>query len=219
MTKDEAFAYKLALIWIELCRQELPNYQHVRLKKGDPRKSILWKYCYKLYQETKGLVLPKEYRYYILAQLRILKAFKQGNIHALIEPSILTGRKAWWRWTNWKKRFDKNIEISMSTEQLKAFAPEYKIIQELEETHEFMKKAGLVTKDAVLKAIDSGMLPKWAHANKIVPYYLVLSPWANVKDDLDKIFNIDLMVYRRAITNEIREFFKDEFVDEFKQIP
>jgi len=54
MNDMESKAYKIALIWQEECRKEIPNEQYIRLKKNsDPRKSILFKHCYKLAKETK----------------------------------------------------------------------------------------------------------------------------------------------------------------------
>ena len=46
MTPEEAKAFKLALLWEELCQQEFPDERRVSLKKGDPRKSTLFRYCY-----------------------------------------------------------------------------------------------------------------------------------------------------------------------------
>ncbi len=63
MTQLEAKAFKLALMWDKLSKQELPNYKHAKFKKkGDPRKSMLFKYCYKLAKETNGLMEDYEYR-------------------------------------------------------------------------------------------------------------------------------------------------------------
>ena len=95
----EAKAYKLALLWQDATAKEYPEYNHIRLrKKGDPRKSLLFKYCYKLARETQGLIPDEQYPLYILAQLHILKHIATDNLHARIGPEILCGEKAWWRW-------------------------------------------------------------------------------------------------------------------------
>ena len=54
MTPIEAKAVKIGIIWMKLSKEVFPNYNHMRVKKGDPRKSALFRYCYKLIKETKG---------------------------------------------------------------------------------------------------------------------------------------------------------------------
>jgi hypothetical protein len=208
LSNDEALSYKLALIWVEYCEKEFPGYKFIRLKKGDPRKSILFKYCYKLVQETKGLLPLSDYRLYIIAQLRTLKEIKEGEVHALIDPIILVGKRAWWRWKSWKKLYDKKIEY---TAESGVFASEFKVMKELDSTKEFLEKRGLTTKESILKALHDGLLPKWVYTQKVSPYYIVLSKSLNNENKLNEIMNIDLNVYRCAITPKIREYFKEMF--------
>lgn len=217
MTRDEAIAYKISLIWVELCQKEFPNYRHAKLRKGDPRKSLLFRYCYTLYQETKGIIPSNEYRLYILAQLRTLKMVRCGDVHALIQPSILTGRRAWWRWKAWKRNYDRNIEYSETSEEAAIYAPEHVVVEDLGTTYDWLTQQGLDTKEKVIDAFLDGRIPQWIHTQKVSPYYLVLSPWANSLDNLEKVVNMDLQVYKRAINNNIREFFKTEFRREFHE--
>ena len=105
MSPEEAKAYKLCLLWDSICQKEMPNYKFSKSKaSGDPRKSLLFRYCYKLLKETKGLIGDKDYRLYITAQIHVLCSITDGEVHALISPQCLTGDKAWRRWKLWKER-------------------------------------------------------------------------------------------------------------------
>lgn len=50
MDELEGKAYKLCLIWLDRSRKVFPEYQHMGMKRGDPRKSLIFKVCYKLGQ-------------------------------------------------------------------------------------------------------------------------------------------------------------------------
>ena len=111
---EEEAAYKLAQKWIELCLKYFPNYQHTH-KKGfnltaNPKKSIIFKICYKLLRETKGLIDSSEYLLYMRAQLEILKVQSQKNPMVSIEPACLVGDQAWKRWKLWKKKYDDKLK-------------------------------------------------------------------------------------------------------------
>ena len=41
MDRLEAKAYKLLLLWLDKSRKMFPNYAHAKMKKGDPRKSLI----------------------------------------------------------------------------------------------------------------------------------------------------------------------------------
>jgi hypothetical protein len=217
MTHDEAIAYKISLIWVELCKKEFPNYRHAKLRKGDPRKSLLFRYCYTLYQETKGIIPSNEYRLYVLAQLRTLKFIRCGDVHALIEPSILTGRHAWWRWKAWKRKYDKNIEYSETAEEAAIYAPEHVVVQELGTTYDWLTQQGVDSKEKLVAAVQDGRFRRWLETQRVSPYYLCVSPWANSLDNLEQVVYLDLQVYKRAINNNIRDFFKAEFGREFNE--
>ena len=95
MTPMEAKAYKIALLWRVLFRKEFPNERLAKEKLGDPRKSFVFKHCYKLANETQGSIDDKDYKLYILAQLQVMKNITDGKIHAMISPEILSGPKSW----------------------------------------------------------------------------------------------------------------------------
>ena len=154
MNDLEATAFKLTLLYEELCKKEFPNERHVKISKDkDPRKTTLFKYCYKLARETKGLFKEKDYKLYILAQLQILRLAKEGNIHALIEPQILVGEKAWKRWKIWKRIYDKKINKIKNSQELGIVTSESKIKIELKSTLLFLKKNNCLNKDDFIKLV------------------------------------------------------------------
>jgi hypothetical protein len=110
MTPLEARAYKVMLFWHYIVRKELPGYKIGKpFQKGDPRKSALFRYCFKLVTETNGLIRPSEYKLYVTAQIQMLKAQTDGMVHAMIGPECLVGKKAWIRWAIWKRKYDEVI--------------------------------------------------------------------------------------------------------------
>jgi len=202
MTPEQGRAFKLALIWQELVRREFPNeWARNKLRKtGDPRKSVLFRHCLKLVQETKGLIKPEEYKLYILAQLRNMKKLKVGDIHALVEPTILTGPAAWKRWKIWKYDYDKRMRqnIPAASEMNLSMSPAL-IKQNIENTNKFLDKEGVYTKGLFQLMLDNGKLKEWFKMDKISPYYLILS--SMIKDvigdrDLNEIFDHDFSIYK-----------------------
>lgn len=201
MNDTEIKAFKVALMWQDLCKKEFPNERHIKLSKNkDPRQTTLFKYCYKLIRETKGLLADdKEYYIYIVAQLQMLKLMKDGDIHALIEPQILVGDKAWKRWKIWKKRFDKKLSEMKTAEDLGLVTSPSQIKIELKNTKKFLSKydQSKITKE---------QMNRWHKNNMISPYYVALSNFA--KSMIDKFDNA---LYQPSITPEVEEFFKKEF--------
>src|SRR5579885_1638384 len=88
MNAEETLAYKLGLLWMAISDKLMPDYKYATRypKKGDPRKSSLFKYCWKLSRETKGLIDVKDYKLYIAAQIHMLMAIEIGNTHPNIGP-------------------------------------------------------------------------------------------------------------------------------------
>ena len=208
MEDTEAKAYKLCLLYEELCLKEFPNERHIKLsKKTDPRKTTIFKYCYKLLRETKGIFNEKDYYLYILAQFQVLKLVKEGDIHALIEPQILVGDKAWKRWKIWKKIYEKKMNSLNTAEELGIVTSESKIKIHLKNSHKFLKKNNCLNLDEIKN--KSSDVDRWIRNGQISPYYVILSPlFSKIKMDLDK------SLYSPSITPDIEDFFKKEFKDE-----
>ena len=212
MTPLQARAYKLSLIWMELVKKEFPNDKHDRLRKnGDPRKSMLFRHCLKLAQDTQNLIRPEEYKLYILAQLRIMGKQEENGVHPYIEPQILTGPKAWKRWKSWKYDYDKRMRQSLPDASEITMSPII-VCQQLANTKNFLKKQGVNTKGLVQLMVDSGQFKEWFKMEKISPYYLMLSSFVKAaigSKDLQEVFDQDFLVYK--ITSEVEDYFEKNF--------
>lgn len=208
LTQLETKVLKLCYIWEDLCRKEFPDYTCITVrKKGDPRKSNLFRYCYTLMSETKGLIKESELRLYIQAQLSMLKSFRVSKENIFLTPNILIGAKAWKRWKYWKYHWDKRELTSCEP----SITPEYLIFEELRKTYDFLSgRTSKMTKEFIISSVNNGDMKKWVFYQKVSPYYVVLSPFAG-----DDVFGIDFSVYERSVTAKIQEFFRNKFAYEF----
>lgn len=207
MNETEKKAYKIGLIWEKLCEKEFPNEVHSKFPKNkDPRKSTLFRYCYKLAVETKGLIKNKEYFYYVLSQLKIFKAIQKKDIHALIGPQILVGDKAWKRWSFWKNKLNKKIDEVSTLKEAGILTNEKEIIRQLTKTKSFLDKIKY-------EEITSENINYWIYHKKISPFYVTLSDFCK-----KFIKEFDYALYRPSITPLVEDFFKKEFEHETKYI-
>jgi len=217
MTQSEAKAFKLALIWEGLAIETFPGESCGKLPvKGDPRKSNLFRYCYKLLRETKGLILDDQYRWYIKSQFDILKNLKNEGIHANISPSCLVGPKAWKRWKVWLKKFNCLSKVN----SLVVMAPESKVLTKLKKTKEFLLKQfkGTPKPEDIKQAFNNRTIIRWVTVGKICGYYVILSPFIKrclSGKNFESEFNFDLTIYQHHITPTIEEYFKKEFFYEY----
>lgn len=210
MTDLEAKAFKISLLWEKLSAKEFPNYSHVKLRKnGDPRKSILFRHCYKLVQETKDLIVDADYPKYITAQLHVYKGLPTQR--ALIDPIILTGEKAWRRWNFWKYIYKRKELIP---EDVVITACPNHVILQLKKTRDFLFNQFLGIPDESQYKSSRNKLINWLMQDKISPYYAVLSPFFK-RLGIETI-PVDLAVYEKSITPEIETYFKAEFNYEYK---
>lgn len=214
MDELEAKAYKLALMWQDKSRKIFPDYQHTLMRRGDPRKSLAFKMCYKLARETNGILSDEEYPLYIRAQLDILRHIANSNHHVLVDPGCLVGDKAWVRWKLWKRKYDsisqKPADVSQVTHPGIA-----KAIDGLQQTKEFITK-NLGANPPIEKYQEAKLnnnFYRWVNLGKISPYYLVISPFVKTifTDDDLKRFNFDLGVYKPCITDAVILKFKELF--------
>lgn len=222
MNEQEAFAYKLCLLWEKIIYKELKNHDKKGLvlpKNGDPRKSSIFKYCFKLARETKGLIKNDEYKYYLYAQVVTLKNFHDGKIHSMITPSCICGEKAWLRWSIWKSKIDKKM-LKASTDgditDIKATVTDIEI--ELNRSRKFFISVfgENYTKDKVEKAIKEKEIVKWISFNRISVYYLLLSPLIKKHyQNIDDSFSIDSEILKKSINEQIENYFKKIFSCEF----
>lgn len=214
MNDMEAKAYKIALIWQDECRRELPKEQFVKLKaNSDPRKSTLFKYCYKLAKEMKGILQDNEINLYVRAQLQILKAIKEGEVHALIEPHCLVGEKAWKRWKLWRYRYRKKLERVLDSKEAEISTKSSKIISEIKATYDFFEKRGLL--EFKNMELNKEKMKTWVGNGEVSPFYAVLSPWmSRIFGGLDCL-EFDNVYYRSSINPHTESFFRELFNHEY----
>lgn len=217
MNSLESKAYKVCLIWIEKSRKIFPNYNHTKLRSGDPRKSILFKVCYKFVRETEYYFDESNHGLYVQAQLDILKHINIGKEHPLIDVNCLVGEKAWKRWKLWKKKYDTVSQIKKQNTEIKV--NKSKIYEALKKTREFIRlnigESPSVEKYAELE--KNRQLYRWINFGKISPYYIVLSPYIKkiVSHEELKKLHFDLDIYKAGVDDSIIKCFKDFFSYEF----
>jgi len=216
MDSTEAKAYKIALMWEDECRRELPGESHVRLKRNsDPRKSLLFKYCFKLAREMSGILADNEISLYIRAQIQILKAIREGEIHALIEPHCLVGDKAWKRWKFWKYRYDKRLKVAPMSDEMNIRTSEGKIKAEIVSSFELLSKRGIDSAEEMKARKEE--LKSWIKNGEISHFYAVLSPWMRSSFDSMDDLGIDETYCSACITPSLDKFFREVFSHEFER--
>jgi len=216
----ESKAFKISLMWEDYCKREFPNERCTCLpKKKDPRKSILFKYCYKLAKETLGIIPDNEYRLYVIAQLQVLKSLKKDGVHGMIAPQILTGPQAWKRWKYWKFIYNQRMAQVPDVESTKSNVNLPKINKDFNTTKNFLAaKIKPLTINGLETKIEDLSLIRWVLTEKVTPLYIILSPWVRSKVTLKIIennFNIDLAMHRPKITKEVEDLFEKVFDYEF----
>lgn len=210
MDDMQAAAFKMSLMWEKLCPEQFPDADCSRLrKKGDPRKSNLFRYCYKLVRETNGLIDPADYKLYILSQLHILKINK-----GRVDPNCLCGDKAWRRWQLWKSHYDKKNNAYHATQAAEDTPNFRRIKTALKDTKKYLDSKGVNTLEAVTEKLKDRSLIRWVTNAKINPIWAVLSP--ELKEalgdkNLSDVFKFDFSVYKSSITPEIEVFYKQLF--------
>lgn len=216
MNELEAKAYKIAIMWIDRSKKIFPDYRHATMTKGDPRKSLIFKICYKLVRETQGVLDDTDYPLYVKAQLDVLRHINNGIAEPLIDPNCLVGEKAWKRWKLWKRKYD-SISNKTSDAPVSQIGIE-KALDGLEKTKEFLVKT--FSSDLSFERYNESYLNnnifRWINTNKISPYYLALSPYIKKlfsEDDFKKI-HFDLQVYMPCINENVKERFSQLFANE-----
>lgn len=208
MNEMEAKAFKISLMWEQITRRELPDYLHERIgRKGDPRKTALFKYCYKLVSETKNQIPDNQYKLYVLAQIQMMKVLSNGNMHALVTPAILVGEKAWVRWQIWKKKFDNHCKNRQQIEQEKE--NKLHVFAAIRSSHEFLlEKLGKVNDVTITQAVEDQRFMRWVNTEKVSPYYLLLCETTKRLYGDCSMFNFDIDIYKSSITKEVEQEFE-----------
>lgn len=187
--KQQIQAYQLTDLWHKVLREHLPDQYRETKSTGDPRKTNLFRYCYKLLRETQGLL--DDYENYFTAQIVTLKTYR-----GYIGPQILVGDKAWRRWKIWKYKTDKILSQTQKIQE-NTYSPKYyEILAELTRTRDFLiSKFGEIPQNLA----DCREIQKWYLFDKVSGYFL-------------KINNIDIEssdLYQ--ITEEVLQAYKEIF--------
>lgn len=211
MDDIESKAFKIGLMWYDECKSNLPNENHERFRKGkDPRKTNLFKHCYKIAKELKGLVPDEDMRLYVRAQIQVLKSIREGKLHALISPHCLVGDKAWRRWKFWKKIYDSQLARNLTSDELGIIIKESMVRKQFQRTILFLESNGM--KDREKYESSPQDLHRWISTGEISPFYTVLSPWIK---SVFKECPVDYSLYRPSITPSLESTFKEIFIHEF----
>lgn len=222
MTVAEAEAYKIAVQYEkEFIRQfrgtaQMAGYKRNSLPNtGDPRKSLLFRYCWKLRRETRGLLESDQYRQYIHANLVVLKLN-----NARVEPNAICGDKAWIRWKVWERWYQAKLDEKNVEKSNQSFAAEPKIIKEIDRTKKFLfeRCEGEPTVEKVKKFIDDGIFRIWVMTGKVSSYYLALSPFVSKNCDVSVLAStccIDPTLLKQIATEAVVQYFQKEFAHEF----
>lgn len=190
MTPKETLAYQCCLIYEHFSNIIFPKYRHSKLpSKGDPRKCMLFKHCYKMIAMLDGELEKKYYPFFIRSQFDIFKKiFDATKVCPLITPAIISSKKAISRWNVWKYYNEKIKNIK--TENNTVNAEQSLLLNEFAKTLDFIHVNSDIfnSLESFLKYQDD--IYKFVLLKKISPYYICLSPWIAQLKNKDEIYTI-----------------------------
>lgn len=216
LNEEETNAYKLSLLWEKLVKKYLPDEQY-RMNSsrqdyslGDPRKTYLFKLCWKLQRETRGLLKPEDYKYYLFAQIDILKKINNDNRHAFIDKGVIVGPKAWNRWKIWQHQFNKRVMYNREAPPVN----ELQTIRDLELVKQFLLNN--FGREAAEQDYSIETLRAWIDAGNITPVYAMLSPYVQrITNNTFSQLGFDPKLYEARLTGVVHDYFQKEFSHEF----
>lgn len=217
MTSVEADVYKLCLIWEEESKRLFPEQYLARIPNaGDPRKSHLFRHCWKMLRETRGILAEADRKLYVIANLVGVKVY-----NGRIDPNILCGDQAWKRWKIYKWLYEKKLaEKNGEAPKPNPATTSPKLFWELEMTKKFLheKCDGEVTEAKIKEFVDSGIFKLWTLRGKVSPFYIVQSPFLHKHVNIQQLgeqcwFNPSLI--RSKIGEDVATYFQQEFSYEF----
>lgn len=222
MTSEEAEVYKIAVLYEKTFKKVYGDEADGATRRknslpmrGDPRKSSLFRNCWRMRRETKGLLEPSEYQTYVTGNVTVMKV-----MNGRITPSVICGDKAWLRYKIWKRKMDaKKDEVAAEHEPSAAVNP--KLIQQIDRTKKFLfeKCGGDPSIEKMKVFVESGMFKFWVASGKVSTIYVVLSPYVSRLCDLDglaKDCSFSRAVFEELCVGPIRRYFSEEFSHEFR---
>lgn len=214
MTAQEAQVFRIAVLWEELTCRKYPGIRLARLpQRTDPRNSHLFRQCWKLMRSTRGLIKPEEMSLYITAQLQILRV-NNGRI----DPSSLSGDKAWVRWLLWKRLYDRKKSQMVGESPPPSSRINPMIMRDLGYAKKMIFEAcdGAPSLERMKQLLADGRMRNWVSSRRFTPLYFMVSPWTGHYGGIDKLshdFQFDPGLYR--VDDCIRRYFESEFDYEF----
>lgn len=222
MTEKEAAAYKMAAVYEHLVNKMFPDYRHIyKIGKGDPRKSLTFKHAWKVITEHGHEMQPKDYRVYVMAQLKVFKAYLDKGAPVLIDPNCLSGSTAWGRFKMYEKKFEQIKQFQTVGDAGIEVNSQDRIVSELEKTKAYLfKKFHRHEKQDIIDALESRTLLRWVVMKNVSGYYPHLSPvvkdWLLEKNQtIAGHFGHALNVYGSGITPAAYDYFNREFSYEY----
>jgi hypothetical protein len=227
MTAPETEAFKLAVLYEQEFQKLFGGTENIDgqgyrrntiPKRGDPRKSDLFRQCWKLRRETRGLLTADQYINYVKANLAILKI---NNSH--VSPNAICGDKAWMRWKVWERWYNQKMaEKACVAPPPSVSTTDPKIVREIDRTKKFLFERcdGEPTSEKVRGFIESGFFKFWLTSGKASIYYVIMSPYTqSYIENLAVTCSFDPLLYKEKITSEVRDYFHYEFNHEFVRSP
>lgn len=215
MTEDERRAYYYSLLYLKLAREMFPGWRHGNVRRGDPRKSELFRYAWRFLDETAGKLDPKDREAFVRAQLTIFKAHDNPEAPPLVSPNCLVGPKAWNRWLVWQRERAKDANAAKLTEA-RPVAPE--TVAALRATRDFFVSRGIDTAEKVRAALDSGEIGRWVRVGRVSGCYVILSPvvdrWLGGRAASD-VFGAGVTAWHPRVDDHARDLFRRGFPHEF----
>lgn len=179
MTPEETEVYRIAVTYEQEFRRIFADRldaqtlrKNIIPRTGNPLKSSIFRYMWKLRRETRGLLEIDEYRFYIQSNLEILKLK-----NAFVEPNVVCGDKAWIRYKVWKRLIDKKCEEIAQQVSVEAVAPKH--YHELDRTKKFLYERcdGEPTSQKLKTFLDSNIFRFWIMQGKVSQFYAAHSPF------------------------------------------
>ena len=122
-----------------------------------------------------------------------------------IDPTCLSGDKAWARWMVWKKKYEESKRFSGSYQKIKPTFSQVK--KEISRTRKFLEEIykKTPTSEDIRAASENRTMKRWVNMGKVSPYFVVLC------DDIDneQSWGLDLGLYKENITPEMKEWFDE----------
>lgn len=231
MTNDEIEAFKLAVLYekeyrrIFLAAEDAADRRNFVKKNSlprskDPRKCGLFKQCWKMRRETRGLLQGDEYKLFITGNLTLAKVSPKMTI---IEPTVICGDNAWIRYKIWKRKYDQKMaEVACTAPPPSVSTTNPKIIHAIDKTKKFLFERcdGQPTFDKIKAFIDSGIFKFWVMTGKVSQFYVVLSPFVSKACNMEELAtqcNFSPALMREKCTQEVKDYFNHEYTHELSR--